>query len=116
KLAVRQQAEIKRLSLLADSMRHSTEKRARKAKTLDTRVARLKSQAVKAPKKERKVNVRFPKPPHSGKAVLAVDGLAKSYGGPVVFEAVSFDVVRGERLLVLGLNGAGKTSLLRILA
>jgi ATPase subunit of ABC transporter with duplicated ATPase domains len=33
-----------------------------------------------------------------------------------VFEDVTFDVARGERLLVMGLNGAGKTSLLRILA
>jgi ATPase subunit of ABC transporter with duplicated ATPase domains len=33
-----------------------------------------------------------------------------------VFEDVAFDLGRGERLLVLGLNGAGKTSLLRILA
>jgi ATPase subunit of ABC transporter with duplicated ATPase domains len=116
KTAARQQAEIQRLKTLADSMRHSTEKRARKAKTLDTRVARLKSQAIKAPKRERKVNVRFPTPPHSGKAVLGVAGLIKGYGGPAVFEEVSFDVVRAERLLVLGLNGAGKTSLLRILA
>jgi ATPase subunit of ABC transporter with duplicated ATPase domains len=48
--------------------------------------------------------------------VLEADGLAKGYGGPPVFEDVSFDVGRGERLLVMGLNGAGKTSLLRILA
>src|SRR5436309_3073334 len=114
--AARQQAEIKRLSSLADSMRHSTEKRARKAKTLDTRVERLRSQAVAAPKRQRKVNVRFPTPPRSGSVPLAVQGLAKSYGGPAVFEGVTFDVGRGERLLVLGLNGAGKTSLLRILA
>ncbi len=33
-----------------------------------------------------------------------------------MFEDVAFDIGRGERLLVLGLNGAGKTSLLRILA
>jgi ATPase subunit of ABC transporter with duplicated ATPase domains len=33
-----------------------------------------------------------------------------------VFEDVSFDVRRGERLLVMGLNGAGKTSLLKIVA
>jgi ATPase subunit of ABC transporter with duplicated ATPase domains len=45
-----------------------------------------------------------------------VERLAKSYGGPPVFEDVDFVVERGERLLVLGLNGAGKTSLLRILA
>ena len=43
-------------------------------------------------------------------------GLCKGYGGPTVFEDIGFDLGRGERLLVLGLNGAGKTSLLRILA
>ena len=42
--------------------------------------------------------------------------LSKAYGGPPVFEDVTFDIGRGERLIVLGLNGAGKTSLLRILA
>ena len=116
KTVARQQAEIQRLSALADSMRHSTEKRARKAKTLDTRVARLRSAAVRAPRRERKVNVRFPTPPHAGKVAMVVDGLSKRYEGPPVFEGLSFDVVRGERLLILGLNGAGKTSLLRILA
>jgi ATPase subunit of ABC transporter with duplicated ATPase domains len=116
KTVARQQAEIQRLSALADSMRHSTEKRARKAKTLDTRVARLRSTAVRAPRRERKVNVRFPTPPHSGKVAMVVDGLSKSYEGPPVFEGLSFDVGRGDRLLILGLNGAGKTSLLRILA
>ena len=44
-------------------------------------------------------------------------GMTKGYGGPPVFyHDVNFAVERGERLLVLGLNGAGKTSLLRILA
>jgi ATPase subunit of ABC transporter with duplicated ATPase domains len=45
-----------------------------------------------------------------------VEGLAKGYGGPLVFEEVGFDLGRGERLMVIGLNGAGKTSMLRILA
>ena len=115
KIAVRQQSEIKRLSALADSMRHSTEKRARRAKVLDHTVERMRAQAVAAPRKQRRVSVRFPEPPHAGRVVLTVEGLAKSYGGPPVFEDVSFDVGRGERLMVLGLNGAGKTSLLRIL-
>jgi len=48
--------------------------------------------------------------------VIDVQSLAKRYGGPVVFSNVTFDVGRGERLLVLGLNGAGKTTLLRIMA
>jgi len=116
KTAARQQAEIKRLSTLADSMRHQTEKRARVAKTLDRRVERMKAGAVSAPKRQRKVSVRFPEPPHSGQVVLTVTDLSKSYGGPPVFEDVSFGLARGERLMVIGLNGAGKTSLLRILA
>jgi ATPase subunit of ABC transporter with duplicated ATPase domains len=48
--------------------------------------------------------------------VLDVNALAKSYGALDVFDHVTFDVGRAERLLILGLNGAGKTSLLRILA
>jgi ATPase subunit of ABC transporter with duplicated ATPase domains len=116
KLAERQEAEIRRLKALADSMRGQTEKRARKAKTLDTRVERLRARAALAPARERRVTYRFPDPPHVGRTALAAEGLTKSYGGPPVFSDVTFDVARGERLLVMGLNGAGKTSLLRILA
>jgi ATPase subunit of ABC transporter with duplicated ATPase domains len=115
-LAHRQESEIKRLSLLAEVMRRQTQKRAKTAQSIFKRVDRMKAEQVKAPKRERKVNVRFPEPPHSGRVVLTVDGLTKGYGGPLVFSNVAFEVERGQRLLVMGLNGAGKTSLLRILA
>jgi ATPase subunit of ABC transporter with duplicated ATPase domains len=115
-IAGRQQGEIKRLSTLADSMRGQTVKRARKAKSLDTLVERLRAEAIDAPKRERSVRFRFPPPPHAGKVILTARGLEKSYGGPTVFENIDIDLGRGERLLVMGLNGAGKTSLLRILA
>jgi ATPase subunit of ABC transporter with duplicated ATPase domains len=115
-LAARQEQEIRRLKTLADSMRGQTEKRARKAKTLDTRAAKLVARKVSAPTREKRVRFRFPEPPHCGRVTLVADGLAKGYGGPPVFENVSFGVERGERLLIMGLNGAGKTSLLRILA
>jgi len=115
-IAGRQRAEIGRLKSLADSMRGQTAKRARKAKTLDTRVAKLQMRAVEAPGTERSVRYRFPHPPRAGKVVLEVTGLTKGYGGPAVFEGLGFDLARGERLLVMGLNGAGKTSLLKIIA
>ena len=116
KIAERQASEIHRLSSLADRMRHSTATRARKAKVLDNRVTRLETHRIDAPKAARSVRVMFPDPPHCGRTVIEAAGLAKSYGDLDVFHDVGFDLGRGERLLVLGLNGAGKTSLLRILA
>ena len=112
----RQQSEITRLRTLADRMRGQTVKRARTAKALDTRVARLERDAATGPRRRTRIKVRFPEPPRPGAVVLRADGVAKGYGGPPVFSDVTFDVGRGERLLIMGLNGAGKTSLMRILA
>jgi len=47
--------------------------------------------------------------------VLRVESLRKAYG-QVLFEDLSFEVHRGDRLAVLGPNGCGKTSLLRVLS
>ena len=115
KVVARQDAEIVRLKTLANQMRGQTVRRARIAKTLDTRVAKLEARRIEGPSRERHVRFRFPPPPHCGRTVLVADGLTKGFGGAPVFSDVSFDVGRGERLLVLGLNGAGKTTLLRIL-
>jgi ATPase subunit of ABC transporter with duplicated ATPase domains len=116
KIAARQQAEIGRLSTLADRMRHSSAKRARQAKSLDKRVERLASDAVTPIRSARTVRYRFPAPPHSGRDVLQVDELTKSYGDRTIWSDLAFALQRGERILILGLNGAGKTTLLRILA
>jgi ATPase subunit of ABC transporter with duplicated ATPase domains len=116
KTAVRQEQEIHRLSTLADIMRRQTAKRAKTAHSLDKRVERLKADRVTAPRREKKMRVSFPAPPPAGRLVLHANGLTKGYGGPPVFRNLSFELERGQRLLVMGLNGAGKTSLLRILA
>jgi ATPase subunit of ABC transporter with duplicated ATPase domains len=115
KLATRQEAEIRRLATLADSMRHQTAKRARIAKSLDKRVERMRTEKVEVGKREKKLSVRLPDPPHAGAVVLRATELAKSFGSTDVFSDVTFDVGRGERLLVLGLNGAGKSTLLKML-
>lgn len=116
RLAQRQQAEIHRLGSLADSMRHQTAARARKAKTLDRRVERLRTGLVDGPTRSTTTHVRFPPPARAGRVVLELSGLTKGFGGPPLFEGLDLSIDRGERLLVMGLNGAGKTTLLRVLA
>jgi ATPase subunit of ABC transporter with duplicated ATPase domains len=114
--AARQQAEITRLKTLADVMRTQTAKRARTAHALDRRIERLRAVQVAPGRRERKVKIRFPEPPHMGRVAVRAEGLGKRYQGPPVFRKVSFELERGERLLVMGLNGAGKTTLLKVLA
>ncbi len=115
-LAVRQAKEIARLTAQADSMRGQTAKRARVAKNLDARAKRIEAARVDAPTKRRRLDLRLPDPPPIGRTALEATSLHKSYGPLDVFEDVTFDVGRGERLLIIGLNGAGKTTLLKIIA
>lgn len=49
-------------------------------------------------------------------SILTVDGVAKSYGGKMALADVSLEVKRGEMFGVIGPDGAGKTTLFRILA
>jgi ATPase subunit of ABC transporter with duplicated ATPase domains len=116
KIAAQQKTEIARLQTLVDRW-GAKQSKAAFANALETRIERIRSSAVDAPTARRGLRLKLPDPPPSGRTSLTVSGLAKSYGGAApVFEDVTFDVGRSERLLVLGLNGAGKTSLLRILA
>ncbi len=51
----------------------------------------------------------------SGNDVLTIRGLSKSYGSQCLFRDVDLDVKRGERIAIIGDNGTGKTTLLKIL-
>jgi ATPase subunit of ABC transporter with duplicated ATPase domains len=115
KKAVLQAKEIDRLQTVVDRFGAKATKAAM-AHSVEKRIARLESVRVRGPQSGKTMTVRFPDPPKCGETVIRASGLCKAYGGPTIFEDIDFDLGRGERLLVLGLNGAGKTSLLRILA
>jgi len=51
----------------------------------------------------------------SGNDVLTVNSLAKSFGSQTLFTDLSFDVKRGERVAIIGDNGTGKTTILKII-
>ena len=51
----------------------------------------------------------------SGNDVLQVENLAKSFGQQVLFTDLNFEIKRGERVSIIGNNGTGKTTILKIL-
>ncbi|HEY1650458.1 MAG TPA: ABC-F family ATP-binding cassette domain-containing protein [Acidimicrobiales bacterium] len=111
-----EQREIKRLSTQADSMRASSEKRARKAQAIDKRVERMEATRTQVDKRERASKFKLPVPPRSGATPLEVAKLGVRYGSNEVLTNVSFHAGRGDHIVIIGRNGAGKSSLLRCLA
>ena len=51
----------------------------------------------------------------SGKDVLTVEGLTKSFPGNPLFSDIGFEIKRGERVALIGNNGTGKTTMLKII-
>ncbi len=66
--------------------------------------------------KDKVARIKFPAPAPCGKTPITAEELSKSYGSLEVFTDVHLAVDRGSRVVILGLNGAGKTTMLRMLA
>ncbi|MBO5668485.1 MAG: ABC-F family ATP-binding cassette domain-containing protein [Lentisphaeria bacterium] len=61
--------------------------------------------------------IRFPSPPPSGAEAARFEGVSFGYEpGKMLFENVTMDIAAGEKLAVIGYNGMGKTTLLKLLA
>ena len=61
------------------------------------------------------MDIRLEPDVESGKDVLTVTGLSKSFDSQTLFTDVNFEIKRGERVAIIGSNGTGKTTLLKII-
>lgn len=64
---------------------------------------------------DRRMNLRFPPPPRSGERVFGGHHLHKAYGPKTVISDLDFQIVRGDRVALIGQNGQGKTTLARMI-
>jgi ATP-binding cassette subfamily F protein 3 len=95
---------------------------ATKAKQVQSRIKELeKIERIEVPEDEATIHFSFPQPPASGRTVIEVSHLSKSYTNPDgspkrVLDDVSFTIERGDRIALVGANGAGKSTMIRMLS
>ncbi len=75
-----------------------------------------KIEKIEAPVVESQINFSFPAPLRSGKRVIELRDVSKSYGENLVYSGIDLVIERGDKIAFLGPNGAGKSTLLKILA
>jgi ATPase subunit of ABC transporter with duplicated ATPase domains len=114
----RKQKEIRRLQERSDWLMGGGRSKGmhRRGRAMSRRVERLEESLPDLPRRSREIMLRFPLSKTSGREVLQVAGLRKGYNGTPVFSDLELTVERGERVIIVGLNGTGKTTLLRIVA
>lgn len=115
KAYLNQQKEIKHqeevISKLKSFNREKSIKRAESREKMLDKIDRIEKPV------EQKTEIRIRLEPHivSGNDVLTVRDLKKSFSSSPLFESIDFDVKRGERVAIIGNNGTGKTTILKII-
>ncbi|WP_138160510.1 ABC-F family ATP-binding cassette domain-containing protein [Peptoniphilus catoniae] len=109
-----QEKEIKRQQeIIKRYLNMGRDRFVRAGKSRQKLLAKMKE--VKAPEESKKYKLKFVPHFDSGQDVLEVKDLAKSYGDRKVFENISFNVYKRDKVGIIGPNGIGKSTLFKIL-
>ena len=114
-----QQREIARQEEMIRRMKqHNTEKLVKRAQSREKRLEHV--ERLTRPEGEMgRMKIHFKQNFQSGNDVIMAEGLAKEFGRGAdrkrLFENAALDIKRGERICIVGPNGVGKTTLLRMI-
>jgi ATP-binding cassette, subfamily F, member 3 len=108
-----QRGEIKKTQEFIERFRY----KATKARQVQSRIKMLERfEIIERERNRRQVHIRFPEAPKSGRELVSLRQVSKSYGDLNVFSSFDLNIQRGEKIALVGINGAGKSTLARILA
>jgi ATP-binding cassette, subfamily F, member 3 len=108
-----QDEEVARVKLFIDRFRYQ----ATKASQVQSRIKMLeKVVPIEVPPERKKIHFTFPSCSKSGRVVLELKNVRKAYGDLVVFNALNLHIERGDRIALVGPNGVGKSTLMRMLS
>ena len=111
-----EQAKIKQLSYTVERMKGwgiNNRTLYRRAMSIQHRIDRIEK--TDRPTAERQLRMRFEEKSFYGDEVFTIKNLSKSFGDRVLFSDVELEVKGGERIALLGDNGTGKSTFLKIL-
>ena len=113
----KEQAKISQLQKAAEDLHlwafMGNDKLHKRAFSIEKRIEKMSS--TDKPKNQAKVRARFGETGFKGDEVLTVKGLEKSFGGKKLFSDVEIMVTPGERIALIGDNGTGKSTLIKII-
>ncbi|MEN9333229.1 MAG: hypothetical protein RLY35_409 [Bacteroidota bacterium] len=111
--AVNQQKYIEKTQVLINKFRAKKDKAAF-AQTLIRKLDKLEKVEVDDIDAT-SLHMKFPPAPHAGKVILKGHSLGKAFAEKRLFSTVDFMINRGEKIALIGKNGVGKTTLLKII-